>query len=48
MWRNGVYPCEYMNNWDFYNNLVMESIKDADYKHANVLKESGKTLDYKI
>ena len=46
MLRKGVYPYEYMNTWkrfdetslpekeDFYSNLNMEDITDADYKHA--------------
>ena len=45
--RKGVYPYEYMNEWDtfnekklpckesFYSNLTMEDISDTDYKHAN-------------
>ena len=44
--RKGIYPCEYMDNWekfnettlpereDFYSNLNMEDITDADYLHA--------------
>ena len=46
MLRKGVYPCEYMDNWeicnenslpereDFYSHLNMEDITDADYTHA--------------
>ena len=45
--RKGVYPYEYMDNWerfseislprkeDFYSNLNMEDISDIDYRHAN-------------
>ena len=45
--RKGVYPCEYMDKWDkfnekelpskgsFYSNLTMEDISDTDYAHAN-------------
>ena len=48
--RKGVYPYEYMDNWerfnetslpekgDFYNHLNKESITDADYSHAKILK----------
>ena len=44
--RKGVYPCEYMDSWErfneislpdkeaFYSNLNMEDITDVDYKHA--------------
>ena len=44
--RKGVYPYEYMDNWErfnkttlpekeeFYSNLNMEDITDADYMHA--------------
>ena len=44
--RKGVYPYEYMNSWDrfeetqlpsinaFYRNLNMSSIREDDYKHA--------------
>ena len=44
--RNGVYPYEYMDEWEkfnktslpekeeFYSNLNMEDITDADYMHA--------------
>ena len=46
MLRKGVYPYEYMDSWkrfdetllpekeDFYSNLKMEDIADADYKVA--------------
>ena len=46
MLRKGVYPHEYMDDWkkfnetplpekeDFYNDLNMEDITDADYAHA--------------
>ena len=45
--RKGVYPYEYMNDWekfnetllpekeDFYSHLNMEDITDEDYMHAN-------------
>ena len=52
MLRKGVYPYEYMESWkqfyesslpekeDFYSNLNMEYIADADYKHGKrVLKD---------
>ena len=47
MLRNGVYPYEYVDNWErfsetslpskkvFYSNLNMENIDDTDYRHAN-------------
>ena len=47
LFRKGVYPYEYMDTWerfneislpskeDFYNNLNMEDISDIDYRHAN-------------
>ena len=46
----GVYPYEYMDNWErfnetsllnkepFYSNLKMENIDDIDYRHGNVFK----------
>ena len=45
--RKGVYPYEYMDNWErfneillpnkesFYSNLNMENIEDIDYRHRN-------------
>ena len=45
--RKGVYPYEYMDNWErfnetslpskelFYSNLDMENIDDIDYRHGN-------------
>ena len=45
--RKGVYPFEYMENWErfnetslpnkeyFYSNLKMENIEGVDYRHAN-------------
>ena len=45
--RKGVYPYEYMDNWErfnetsllnkesFYSNLSMENIDDIDYRHGN-------------
>ena len=47
--RKGVYPYEYMDSWerfnekllpskkDFYSNLNMEDISDIDYRHAKKL-----------
>ena len=47
MLRKGVYPYEYMDNWErfnenslpskesFYGNLNMEDIDDIDYRHGN-------------
>ena len=47
MLRKGVYPYEYMDTWErfneislprkkiFYSNLNMEDISDIDYRHAN-------------
>ena len=47
MLRKGVYPYEYVDNWerfseislpskeDFCSNLNMEDINDIDYRHAN-------------
>ena len=47
MLRKGVYPYEYMDNWErfnetslpskesFYSNLNMEDIDDIDYRHGN-------------
>ena len=45
MLQKGVYPYEYMDGWErfnetlptkrkFYSNLAMDSITDADYEHA--------------
>ena len=48
--RKGVYPYEYMDNWEkfnemslpskesFYSNLNMENIDDIDYRRNNVIK----------
>ena len=45
--RKGIYPYEYMDGWDkfnetsipskesFYSNLTKENISEADYRHAN-------------
>ena len=47
--RRGVYPYEYMDSWekfnetslrskeDFYRNLNMEDIDDIDYRHGNIV-----------
>ena len=47
MLRKGVYPYEYMDNWErfnenslsskesFYSNLNMEDIDDIDYRYSN-------------
>ena len=47
MLRKGVYPYEYLDNWEkfnktslpckelFYSNLNMENIEDIDYRHGN-------------
>ena len=52
--RKGVYPYEYMDSWerfnetslpnkkDFYSNLNMESIDDIDYRHGNNVFKSFK------
>ena len=49
MLRKGVYPYEYLDSWerfnetslpskeDFYSNLNMENIDDIDYRHGNNL-----------
>ena len=48
--QKGVYPYEYMDNWEkineasvpekeeFYSHLNMEDITDADYAHEEILK----------
>ena len=52
--RKGVYPYEYMNSWekfnetslpskeDFYSHLNMENIDDIDYRHGNNVYKSFK------
>ena len=52
--RKGVYPYEYMDNWekfnenslpmkeDFYSHLNMEDIDDIDYRHGNNVFKSFK------
>ena len=52
--RKGVYPYEYMDNWEifnetslpneesFYSNLNMENIDDIDYRHGNNVFERFK------
>ena len=49
--RSDVYPCEYMEKWeefnetsspekdDFYSNLNMESITEADYNHPKRISQ---------
>ena len=49
--RKGVYPLEYMDNWerfnetalppkkDFYSELTLEDISDKDYNHAQKVFE---------
>ena len=49
--RSDVYPCEYMDKWeefnetsspekdDFYSNLNMESITEADYNHPKRISQ---------
>ena len=49
MLRKGVYPCEYMDDWemfnktsltekeDFYGHVNMEDITDADYTHRKIV-----------
>ena len=51
--RKGVYPDEYMDNWERFNemslpskescysNLNMENIDDIDYRHGDKLKNLG-------
>ena len=58
--RKGVYPYEYMNSWErydettlsdkeaFYSSLNMEDITDVDHRHAKREKEYSKTLVIKI
>ena len=52
--RKGVYPYEYMDGWDkfnetsipnkesFYSNLTMENITETDYIHTNIVFEKFK------
>ena len=57
--RKGIYPYKCMDNWEkfnetsllekeeFYSNLNMEDIKDADYMQAKrVCKEIKNLVDY--
>ena len=62
--REGVYPCEYMDDWEkfnetvlpekeeFYSNLNLEDITDADYMHGKrvcidfEIKNIGKYHDF--
>ena len=49
--RKGVYPYEYMDNWEkfdkirlppkeaFYNNLNLEGISNEDYEHSQIVWE---------
>ena len=55
--RKGVYPYEYMDGWDkfneksipskesFYSNLTMESITETDYIHANNVFKTFKLIN---
>ena len=55
--RKGVYPYEYMDNWekfnetslpikeDFYSHLNMEDIDDIDYRHGNNVFKSFKLIN---
>ena len=55
--RKGVYPYEYMDNWEkydekslpdkeyFYSTLNMENIDDIDYRHGNNVKNPGEYHD---
>ena len=57
--RKGVYPHEYMNDWEkfnettlpekekFYSNLSMEDITEADYKHKKIIFRVVKIKRYK-
>ena len=52
--RKGVYPYEYMDGWDkfnetsipskesFHSNLTMENISETDYRHANNVSKTFK------
>ena len=52
--RKGVYPYEYMDGWDkfnetsipskesFYSNLTMGNISETDYRHANNVFKTSK------
>ena len=56
--RKSVYPCEYMDSWetfnetvlppkkDFYSNLNLEDISDKDYKHAQKVFEIKNLGEY--
>ena len=51
MLRKNIYPYEYLDSWqrfnetsfpdknEFYSNLTMENITDANYKHARIVQE---------
>ena len=55
--RKGVYPYEYMDNWErfnetslpnkesLYSNLNMENIDDIDYRHGNNVFKKFKLKD---
>ena len=57
--RKGVYPHEYMNDWEkfnettlpekekFYSNLSMEDITEPDYKHKKIIFRIVKIKRYK-
>ena len=58
--RKGVYPCEYMDGWDKFNetsipnkesfcsNLTMENIIEKDYIHANNVFKTFKLNNWVI
>ena len=55
--RKGVYPYEYMDNWErfnetslpnkesLYSNLNMENVDDIDYRHGNNVFKKFKLKD---
>ena len=55
--RKGVYPYEYMDNWErfnevvfpdkkaFYSNLNIEGTTDVDYRHANSVFKELKMIN---
>ena len=58
--RKGVYPYEYMDGWDkfnetsipskesFYSNLTMENVSETDYRHANNVFKTFKLIIWVI